>query len=417
MTWTRRRFLRGAGTLLALPALEATMTSAHAANGPRRLVTFFTPNGIQPAGWYPEDEGPNYRLSYCLRPLAPVREDVLFLTGIHNVTAGGHEQLTRGLMCEQNRQEIYSANAFGKSFDQYIADTIADPTQIHSILCTSETAAACATPFCANLSSTSWTGTNTPASRLVHPRAMFERLFGASDEGGLARLRRISDSRSVIDAVSGDYYDLHRRLGHEDRKRLDAWFTGVREMEIRLDARPPSVGCASPPPLGPALDTDDLVEQMLDLIVLALKCDRTRVINYMLSSAQSYRSFEFLGLNTDNHAASHVAGDEFNTMVHWQVSKYANLIRKLRDETQPDGSSLLDSTFVLYLCGISNSVMHAYDDIPVMIGGGGGGRLRGGHRRLSESTPFANIALGLMQHYGCPETRFGLTGTTPVLPV
>lgn len=409
MKLSRRHLLQGMGAAIALPALEAHGGSAST----RRLVVLFGPNGMVPTAWHPTDSGTAYTLSPSLTPLAPVRDDVLVLSNLDNVPGPPiHTFRTRSLLSERLPDGTYGAR-FGRTVDQLIADHIRDPAQIHSLQVTSEGATACGTLECAQLYATSWTDEFVPASRLVHPRALFERLFGSVDADAASRARRIRQDRSVLDAVLEDGNRLHTQLGQEDRSRLDAWFTAIREVEAQLDAPvTTSASCSQGPELEDTVEVDALVEQMLDLVTLAMQCDRTRVLTYMIGAAESYRPLSFLGLPGDHHTASHFVPASHEAITTWQVSKYASLVSRMATHIQPNGRRLLDDTSILYVSGISDAVAHAPDNLPVLLAGGG---VTGEHRVLAEGTPFAGFSLALAQSFGVPVTRFGLDGISPAL--
>jgi hypothetical protein len=386
---TRRRFLRGAGALIALPALESLMPTAEAGapTTPRRYVSVFGPNGIRPETWYPSETGRGFTLPPAMTPLAPMRDECLVLTGIDAAQAGGtHEQMTRALLTERLTDAIGGYQDYGTSVDQRIADHLADPAQIHSLLVSSEASSGCAGSDCAWLYTTSWRG-DRASSRLVHSRALFERLFGTPGQDADERLRRLHERRSILDTVGGDAYELQRVLGREDRPRLERYLTAIREVEQQLVAVRPGEGtCSDGPPLRQGLALDAEVDQLIELIVLALSCDRTRVLNWVIGSAESYRALDFLGFTGDHHSSSHFYPDLHDAILRWQLGKYVRLVSRLADEVQPGGRRLLDDTFVLYACGLSDSVNHLGSDLPLVLAGGGS-PLRGQHLALPSGTP------------------------------
>ena len=217
----------------------------------------------------------------------------------------------------------------------------------------------------------------------------------------------------MLDAVRDDADRLKSTLGTADQQRLDAYFTGVRELELRLDQAPPtSASCSEGPVLRSTVSTELLVDQMIDLIVLTLACDRTRVLTWMLGSGESYRSLDFLGLSMTHHAASHNNPDQYTQMTTWSVGKYASLVQRLHAEIQPNGRTLLDDTFVVMASGMSEGTEHLHDNVPLLIGGRGGGAPQlGRHVVLPTGSPLAGVALALLQAYGAPQTTFGLDGT------
>ncbi len=413
MKLTRRRFLRVLGTLVALPQLEAFSTEQPT----RRFLLFFGPNGAVMDAWTPVDTGPGFALSPSLQPLAAVRDQVAVISGLDNVPGPPiHTFRTRSMLAERLPDGPYGKR-FGRTLDQLVAPHLAGGGTIPSMQLASEGATACGTTDCSNLYTVSWSDEFTSLPRDIHPRAVFDRLFsdGTADASEAARQLRLRRQRSVLDAVLGDVSQLQGQLGAADRAVLDRYLSGVRELERQLEAPVPAAGsCTVGPVLPPTTEVEALTDQMLDLITLALECDRTRVITYMVASAESYRPLSFLGLPSDHHTVSHFDPGSHEAITTWQVSRFAALVARLRGVVQPDGRTLLEDTTMMYASGLSDATTHDHESLPILLAGGGAPQL-GQHVRLPAGTQLAGLALSVAQALGVEAPSFGLDGLTPAL--
>jgi hypothetical protein len=421
MSVSRRQLLRGVGACVALPVLPSLYTRQARATvppEPQRLVQFFAPNGVPVPHWTPVDTGPAYTLSPALAPLAAVRDDVLVLSGLDNVPGeANHTFRTRSLFSERLPDGAYGPR-FGATLDQVLAPTLAGTTRFPTLPLGSEPATACGTAQCAWLYNLSWQSETLPVTKDISPRSVFERMFGpAVVETDAGRARRERLDRSVLDAVLVDMHALEARLNPTDRALLDQYLSGVRSLERRLEAGPPTTAsCEGGPPPPVSFDPDEAVLQMIELIVLALQCDLTRVVSYMIGAAESYRPLTFLGHNTDHHSASHNLPLAHLAATAWCVQRFATLVQRLADTPCPDGSRLLDHTFVLYASGLSSGTTHDPTNLPVLLGGRGGVQPpTGQHLALPAGTPFANLGVSLLRAYGVLAVRFGEQSTGSAL--
>lgn len=414
---SRRTVLRGLGTFLALPAL-ASLGSARAdvAPPPRRFLAWFLPCGVVPSQWNPATTGAAYALSPMLQPLGPVRDRVRLFTGLQNTPLfdASHDgrtksALTRYIGMDPSRES--PADAVDISLDQAIADVIGGATPYASLVVGSEPGEGCPPPDCGTwLYHTSWRGAADPVPVDRSTRSVFERLFGAPDQGGRAPLERQAARRSVLDAVLGDVASLESRLAPEDRPRLDAYLTGVRAIERRLE---PVAACGG----SPAPDTDDFQEHlplMQELLVQALVCDRTRVLSYMPGNGRSHRRFDFLGMEHDHHQSSHSSPTEHTTITAWYVARYVEVLQRLQAEKEADGSSLLDHTYALLYSGMGDGNEHDTNEMPLLLGGGPQDAWTGAHTRL-QGQPTARLHYALLKAYHPTATHFGRFGTSPLI--
>lgn len=428
---SRRTLLRGAGAALALPLLEQMLPArAWAAQPPPvRLLAFYVPNGMRMSAWTPSQTGSNYTMSKILQPLQPLRNELLVLSGLANTPAnpngnGAHAYGTSGfLSCTSVKRTGDVDVRAGITVDQVAATHLKGTTPFSSWELGTDggnNAGACdVTLSCAYTRTISWSSPTSPRAKEVDPRAAFERLFG--DDGTPEQASRRRALRlSVLDAVGEDTRRLKARLGTTDGQRLDEYLTGIRELEQRISAQASNVQCDAS---GFAVSGDGFVQRtaaFLDLMVLAFKCDLTRVITFMLGNGQSYRVFDFLGLNSPHHAYSHHKNEQANlaaleTIGIWELQQFAALLGKLAASKEPDGSSLLDNALVLFGSELADPQSHQYVNLPILLAGRGGGAIKPGrHIQYSGGEPLANLHISLLQALGYPAQTFGDNGYRPL---
>lgn len=427
---SRRNFLRGAAATLALPFLPS-LRPAWAADtpppAPKRLVFFFAPNGMHMPAFTPTTEGADFELPYMLEPLAPVRSYLNVISGLDNQAAihqvaGDHARGTATFLTCAPLAEPQEAVFNGISVDQVAAQSAGNDAPFPSLqvgLEGGETAGSCDSGYsCAYVRAVSWAGPRTPLPKITDPKLLFDRLFAGADayltEASIARRRAMR--KSVLDYVLEDATRLESRLSTTDRTKIDEYMTGVREIETRIDALE-AVSCPVPGAPPEDLDFDGHVEAHNDLMALALHCDLTRVVTFMLGNGGSDRTYQFLGVSGAHHQLSHHQDDPDNfdklmEIGRWEVEKFSTLAQRLAGFGQEDGSSLLDNTLMLFGSEIEDGNSHSHRDMPVLLVGGAGG-VRGG-RHLAFDRPVADLYLTLLQAFGAPQSSFGLDGTSPL---
>ncbi len=436
MKLTRRTLLRGAGAAIALPWLEAMAPVARAAEAvPKRFVVFFVPNGMWMPDFTPATTGRGYTHPHLLEPLAPWADDTLVLTGLSSQVGLGepHAAATGALLTGiQVSSEQGASTAAGISIDQVIANAVGGQTRFPSLQLGSEGDFVCDVAgeggfeaFCAYMWNISWADGSTPLAKQIRPAAVFERLFGdiGVTESAAARTRRIAYDRSVLDSVTADARSISARVGKADRDRLDAYLTGIRELERRLDFDPPTgVGCVASAQawldqhgLSEPEGAQEHVQQMTELMTLAMQCDASRVITYMLGTGRSDRPYPFLGVPEAHHYISHHAGDQdkidkLRVIYRWEMERYAALLAALAAVPEADGTRLLDHTMVLLCSGISDSDSHVTADLPVVVGGGRAMLNTGQHLRF-DGQPVANLHMSLAAAMDVSLSSFGTEGT------
>ncbi len=425
---SRRAFLGGAGAIVTLPLLESLDARAVGTPRPVRAIWWYAPCGIEMAQWR-VPAGPLGALSRILAPLEPVKSEVLVLTGLDNTAcmvpvAGDHARGTGSFLTCRTVEHSTESIGNGISVDQAAADGIGAQTSFRSLeLGTTggSTVGDCDSGYsCAYTRNISWRDENTPNPKLTDPSVVFDRLFAGLDASLTAEQidARKRWRKSVLDYVLSDAETLQRALSVSDREKLDEYLTGVRELETRIDAEQP--GCLPGGRPEPTADYGALCDRMSDLTVLALQCDLTRLVTFMLENGGSYRSWDFLpGVVGAHHELSHHQGDpsklEMLARINvFEIERLAYLAQRLQQTLEPDGSSLLDQTALFFSSEISDGDWHNHDDLPVVMVGRGGGALRTGRHVDLGSRPIADLYLTMLDAVGAPQPAFGVDGTRPL---
>jgi hypothetical protein len=430
---SRRAFLGGAAAAMTLPWLEA-MTPwggrARADGEGCRALFYYVPNGFHMPEWTPTAEGAGYTLPRILAPLAGLQDELLVLSNLANAPGnepgvpGDHAQGTGAfLTCRTPYRTAGSDISVGISVDQVAAGAIGGATTFRSLQLGTEgggSTGGCDSGYsCAYSRNISWAGEATPLPKMTNPRLVFDRLFAGWDASLTAEAiaRRRAYRLSVLDQVVGDANTLSATLGAADRAKLDEYLTGVRELELRIETADETPVC-DPGPMPPVDFTyEEHVLLMSDLMVLALRCDATRLISFMLGNASSNRNYSFIGAPGAHHQLSHHQGDaatqELLTQIGtWEIQQLAYLLDGLRAVQEGEGT-LLDNTVVYFSSEIADGDAHQHHDLPVLLAGRGGGALNPGrHIALPDREPLANLYLTLLQMLGVEEATFGADGTT-----
>jgi Protein of unknown function (DUF1552) len=432
---SRRTVLRGLGASVALPMLDA-MRPAFAATepDPLRLAFTYVPNGITPADWTPTGQGRDFQMSRILKPLEPWREQLLVLSGLAHKNGnalgdgpGDHARAGASFLTGVHPRKTAGADIKnGVSVDQIAARAIGQTTRLLSLELgceESRTVGNCDSGYsCAYTNSISWRSDTTPNPPETNPRMAFERLFGA-DEITLdaeARERRTRDRRSVLDFVAGRTRSLTRDLGPSDRRKLDEYLTGVREIERqieRAEADPRRVEAPFGKPAGIPAEFADYVKLMFDLQVAALQADLTRVVTFMMGREGSLQSYPEIGVPDSHHPLTHHRGQpdlvERVTKINvFHVELFSHLVGRLA-ATKDGDKTLLDRVAIVYGSGLADGDRHTHEDLPVVVVGGGLGT--GRHVVCPPETPMTNLYLTLLERMGVQSEALGdSTGRLPL---
>jgi len=415
--FTRRRLLRGAGSLIALPVLEA-LAPAQASPRPRRLAVLYVPNGVN----VPEWTG-----GATLKALEPLRADFSVVSGLNQEEAdpgpdgaGDHSRASATFLTSARARKTGGTDIrVGVSFDQVAAAKIGHLTRWPSLQLATDgarQAGRCDSGYaCAYQYNLSWKTPSLPLPAEHNPRLVFERLFGGgplSPDAATAEERRALQ-KSVLDFVKDDARSLARSLGGRDREKLDQYLSAIREVETRIArAETPAADGAPPAPDGVPSSFREHLRIMLDLTALAFQSDATRIVVFMLAHEGSNRAFPEIGIPEAHHQLSHHRNEEDKLAKIAAIDRfYVEQLRYFleRMKAAPDGEgTLLDGSMVLYGSGISEGNKHWHDNLPLILAGRGGGTLKPG-RDLAypDPTPLANLFVSLLDRLGAPVPRFG----------
>jgi hypothetical protein len=428
----RRRFLGGAASLVALPWLASLAPKAAWAHSaaPKRLVAFYVPNGIHMAAWTPSSTGSDYALTPILSPLESLKRKVLVVSGLANAPAhpdgpGDHAAGTAGfLTCRHVVKTDGAGIRNGTSVDQVAALALGRATRIASLQYGIDSGSGvgnCDSGYsCAYVRNISWASEAQPLPKITNPEAAFAALFDGAD-GKLSaaeRARRKRNQASVLDYVRGEAQGLSQALSTSDRHKLDEYLTGVRELERRVQGSASAV-CIAPTEPPATLPYPEHVRLMLDLTVLALKCDATRVVSFMLGNGGSPRSYEFLGVHGGHHDISHHQNraenfEKLQTIDTWEIAQLAYLLEHMDAIDEGDGT-LLDHSAVFFSSEIEDGNTHSHYNLPVLVAGGLSGALpMGTHVRTPHNAPLGGLFLTLLGALGVPATHFGDDGSSPL---
>ncbi|MBM3881359.1 MAG: DUF1552 domain-containing protein [Verrucomicrobia bacterium] len=437
----RRTFLRGLGTAVALPWLEAMASRrAEAAleeGRPCRSAFLFIPNGANMADWTPPQEGPLAELPPILAPLEPWRQELQVLSGLtHDKArpngdgAGDHARSSATFLTGCQARKTDGADIrVGVSVDQVAAARVGHLTRLASLELgcdRSRQTGNCDSGYsCAYSFNISWKTPSTPMPPEVDPRLAFERLFASPEREASAesRARRRATRQSVLDFVGADARRLRGRLGATDRRKLDEYLAAVRDVEQRIE-RSGQFQAALPDYAQPSGIPDgyaDHLRLMFDLIALAFQTDTTRVATFILAHDGSNRPYPFLGVGEGHHDLSHHGNDaakqEKLTLINrFHVTQFGGFLRTLAGMKEGSGT-LLDHCQIVYGSGISDGNRHNHDELPVLLAGRGAGRLQAGrHVRFPRNTPMTNLYLSLLDRMGISVDRLG-DSTGPLMGI
>ena len=416
----RRTFLRGMGASLALPLLDSMVPSMTAlastpANPVRRLGFIYIPMGSDISRWTPPSENDLSELSPSLSPLAPVADQITVLSNMElkNSYPGTHATSNAGFLSAAKAKWTESTDYhLGTTVDQIAAKQIGQETQLPSLelaMDLLQTVGQCDNGYaCVYQNNLSWSSPTTPLPSEAHPRIVFERLFG---EGGTTEERRAALRRrgSLLDWVSEDVARLQGKLGPDDQNKVSQYLDTIREVERRIQRAEAQTADNVLPdldrPLGVPASYADHARLMFDLQVLAMQGDVTRVITFQLAREASTRTYPEAGVTDPHHPTSHHGNNpdkiaKIAKINQFHVSLFAYFLEKMKSTREGNGT-LLDHSLYLYGSGMGNPNVHDHVNLPIIVAGGGAGKLKGGrHIKYAKPTPLANVHLTLLDKVG-----------------
>lgn len=427
----RRTFLRGVGTTLALPLLDAMVPASTAlaktAGAPvTRMGFIYVPNGQALVNWIPDTAGSDFELKAIHKPLEAHRPHLNIVSGLSNLeaesrglTTGPHTRCGSVWLngVRPKRTEGADVQA-GKTVDQYAADTLGAETTLRSLEIALESnfnVGNCDNGYsCAYVNTFSWRTPTMPLPMENNPRVVFERLFG-DGETPTARKTQMRKDKSLLDAVGAEIAGLQKVLGPTDRRLVGEYLDAVREVELRIqraEQRSASTPENLTAPIGIPDGHADFAALMYDLMVLAYQADITRVVSFQMGREQSSQSYPFIGVPEADHDSSHHGSDPEKTAKRTKINTYhvSNLAKfadKLKN-TQDGNGSLLDRVMVLYGSGIGDGNVHSCHNLPLLVLGTGNGALKGNrHMQYAMDTPAMNLGVTLLEKAGVPIEQVG----------
>ncbi len=430
----RRVFISAAGAAtISLPFLEAFQPKlANAAAGVPRFVGFFVPNGKHMPFWKPATEGADFALTPTLSPLSALKSKLLVLSGLANSGAtrrvgGDHARGTGAFLTCTNihtQDEVAAGMApNGVSVDQVIANQVGATSRNKSMqlgLTNEGGDQGYPSEFIQNVS---YDQDGRFLPKTVRVDAAFDRVFAGFDPQATAadvERRRLLKS-SVLDFVTEQASELRPRISTSDHQKIDQYLTSVRELEQRLqnDSALTGAGCIGASNPGHAELIPNQIRGMLDVIVLALQCDATRVVTYMMGNGGdgAINGFPWIGVSDHHHGIAHHQGsnenfDKIKKVDLWEVEQLNYLLQKL-DAIPEGGGTLLDSCLVLYSSEISDGNRHNHDDLPVLVAGSGAFAFKSGRHLSYDRRPIAELFVSISQAMGANLNQFA-DGTGPL---
>ena len=427
---SRRTVLRGIGTAVALPLLDAMVPAfaPAAATAPaRRFGVVYHPNGVIYDEWLPKGAGADYTLSPTLKALEPFKKDVLVITGLASDQAealgdggGDHSRACGSFLTgvHVNKSDSILENAV--SMDQLVAKAFENETQLSSLQMTADENSllgSCDLGYsCAYRSTVSWLTPTLPLMAENNPRVLFERMFGSSDStDSRVRAARLQQDQSLVDSVNDRVHQLQRKLGAADNRKVNDYLASLRDVERRIQKAEEQSSKELPDVKQPVGIPDNFAEHvrlLYDLQLLAYQSDLTRVITFMYGREQTGRPYPHIGVPEPHHPLTHhqqdpVKMEKCTKIQRHHIELFTEFLGKLRNTPDGDGS-LLDHSILLFGSGISNSDRHTHGPLPIFLAGGGAGTIKGGrHIVVPEHTPLTNLQLTLLNKLGVPAEMLG----------
>jgi hypothetical protein len=439
---SRRMFLGGgAAVAIGLPFLESLVprgARAQAMTAPKRMLFYYIPCGINGAtrgDFWPTATGAGYALTPMLMPLQALKGDFTFVTGLENPLAkpdgpGDHASGTGAFITCQHPFKSDSMVMLAPSADQIAAAQIGKATRLPSLqigIDGGSAAGDCDSGYsCAYSRNVTWANATTPLPKLTSAAQVFDQIFAGFDPTSTAaqRDKRRAYQQSILDAAIGDATSLQLKLGKTDKTKLDEYLTGIREVEREIMTTTSTAACTMPATRPAATNTDfpTQVKTMSDLMVLAMQCDATRIITFMLGNAGSNRVYSNLGISRGHHDISHHMSLPENLAMLQQIGTFeiqmlAYLLGKMKAVTEGAQTMLYNSS-VFFSSEISDGNRHNHDDMPVILAGNGGGAFTPGKHVLYAPTTHAkvsNLLTGMLSSVGVTKMVGDATGTLPEL--
>jgi len=417
---SRRSVLRGLGTSVGLPLLDAMVPAATAlaqtaATIQPRLGFVYFPHGAVMEHWVPAATGTGFEVSEILAPAAAHKNKMTIVSGLRNKPAESNDP--HGIVVGTWLRCVAPNDPSGRGVtaDQIAAQQIGQGTTFPSMEVGTPSGGPCAPGFsCSFGSSIAFPTPDVGLPIENNPRKLFFQLFGQGDDAA-ERAAIVDETGSILDSIMSDANTLQRKLGAEDIARVDNYLESVREVERRVQMMKSQdlSGVEIPAaPVGIPSNFEEHLTILFDLIALAYQINLTNVATFLMEKEVSMRTYANLGVTEAFHPLSHHGDDpakkERLTRVqafHTQV--FTKFLDRL-DSMQEGNGTVLDNSIILFGSNMSNSDKHNQDPLPSAIFGLGGGNIRGGqHLAYAQDTPHANLLLTLLNRAGVQAESFG----------
>ncbi|MFN4906475.1 MAG: DUF1552 domain-containing protein [Planctomycetota bacterium] len=418
---SRREFAKSLGIASASVPFLLNLGSVVRANSQatkQRLIVVFSPNGVIPPNFWPDEEGEDFSLKRIMAPLEPFKNRLLTLHGVSDKIRGDGDSHMRGMGCLLTGIELYPGNiqggsdtpagwASGISIDQEIKNYLQSKPETQTRFGSLEFGVG--VPSRAD----TWTrmvyaGPNRPIAPIDQPQAMFNKLYGQRKDQETVR--------SILDDLQADLAKLRSKVSQEDRRLLDEHEALVREFEKQLT--PVSTESHIVPEIDSKVeDSNDniptLTRQQMDLMLHAIQADFARIFTFQFTNSVGQAKMRWLGIEEDHHGLSHEpdsneqAVEKLTKINIWYCEQIAYLAQKLADTPEPGGNgSLLDNTTILWTNELGKGNSHTLENIPFVLIGGGLG-FRTGRSLKYKSTPHNRLLMSLAHGFGHQIGRFG----------
>ncbi|MBA4188647.1 MAG: hypothetical protein C0467_11665 [Planctomycetaceae bacterium] len=410
---SRRLMLKGLGASVALPWLESVPVFAGEAakKAPQRFACLFIGDGISPPHWWAKGKGADMELGSSLTPLAPFKEKINVINGLHNKEGdGGHAKCTGNILSGAALTRGRTIKG-GVSMDQMLAKHYEEETAQPSLVlgCEQPVSGFHESQYSMVYAShISWRNPDSPVPIELYPSLAFDSLFG----GKAGKLQG-----SILDDVLDQAKSLSGNVSGTDKAKLEEYLSSVRETEQRVQRLnkmakddTTAVPANQRPPVGQPKDFREYCRLMCDIIALAFQTDRSRVATLLMSRDLSGQVYPFLGIRDDHHSYSHSnEGKEFQSIVKCHVEQYAYLIEKLSKMKEGE-RSVLDNSCIMFVSEHWNA--HNGNQVPLVLAGGLGGTLQTGRsldylKAGNGKRKLCSLYLSIMDRMGLKQSEFG----------
>jgi hypothetical protein len=420
---TRRTALRGLGTAIALPLLDAmipagTALAQTAAKATPHVGFIYFPHGAVESQWTPTGEGQIGEFRDILKPLDKYKSLTTVFSHIDNqAPLGPVHALSPGTWLSCVHPAISQEAHGGITIDQIAAQHIGQDTPLPSLEVATENHGGGG--FCDRDYGCSYSGTisfrspTTPLPMENDPRKLFIRLFGQGDNAA-ERARLSKQYTSLLDMVGSEVKQLQKVVGPSDNAMLSDYLDSIREIERRIqkmEARDLSKVAIPDAPGATTLPFDQHINLMFDLVSLAYQANMTRIFSFMMAAEVSGQTYNHIGVPDAFHPLSHhnneqAKMDRLAKVQTYHTQVFAKFLDKLAKMPDGDGTMLEHSLF-LYGSNMSNSNAHNHYPLPTSIAGGWKTVKGGQHLVLPEHTPLANVLLTMLDRAGVTQDKIG----------